>query len=1064
MQRSTLPHRVAFLVLAFMTLASRTYTQTPQGQILGKITDVTGAVIPGANLTLENQLTGIKQTTVTNDNGDYAFSNLNSGIYRVSVEKSGFKTGVYNEIRVQVAEKKRVDVQLEVGEVTAKVEVMGAAALIETDTSTVGTIVSQREVTEIPLNGRDFSQLALLTPGVRPAGTNYTSNMYIQVGGTPWNKNSYTINGIDNTLDIFSGPSIAPSIDAIQEFRIDRSQFTAEYGRGGAEIHVLTKSGTNDWHGAVWEYLRNYALNAGNYITHEQDSLKRNQYGFNLGGPIVKSKAFFFFNWEGQRQRSTSQLVGSVFTDKMRTGDLSEFPDPIIDPLTGQPFPGNVIHADRLDPVSVDYMNALFPRANQPGVASNVVRRFITRQDWDQYTARVDYQPSSKDTLFFHLLAQPRSGTSEPYDPSVLQGLQDNHLYNGGIGWNRSWTPRTTTETRLGLRRERLLAEPIPPDQLPSTNIRGLGGHATRLPYFFISPYYFFDSGFIPISFSQRAFDFSQNIGLVRGNHLLKAGFVGRYQKSLEDQFPERWPRLQFFGTYTGNGVADYLLGYPFYQEEWLSYYPKGHNYGDYSAFFHDDWKVTPWLTLNLGLRYDLLTLPVERRDQYANWTPSMPDKIILAGDSPYTPGIPDQVLLDVYKDYYVTASQAGLPKRTLGFGDHNNFAPRFGFAWRPFKDNKTVFRGGYGIFYILEDGNHNSNPLFNPPYWGSVFTLNTTPLPSVTIADPWATGPGSFPNPVVYARDAHMRSSYMQQISLGIQRELPWGMVGEVNFQDQNSKKLESSYNFNQPPPGPGDISSRIPFPAMSSFLWRLQHDGYARYDALELVVRKTSAHYTFQWSHTWAKNLQRDPSFWVGAYYDIINPYDLGAFYGPVNYVPHLDKLHFILDLPVGKGRRLVDREGVLNAVLGGWTVSGFATLYQSGDPLTVTWSGDPANVGSFNSRPDRVKRGKIDSPTAEKWFDTSAFVAPAPGTFGNSGTGILFGPSRKFFDFGIYKNFAIREGIKLQFRTEMFNAFNHPNQGNPLTLANAPAFGRIPTKLQTPRVIQFALRLTF
>jgi hypothetical protein len=334
------------------------------------------------------------------------------------------------------------------------------------------------------------------------------------------------------------------------------------------------------------------------------------------------------------------------------------------------------------------------------------------------------------------------------------------------------------------------------------------------------------------------------------------------------------------------------------------------------------------------------------------------------------------------------------------------------------------------------------------------VSVTNTTPAPTFTINDPFSGGVAGLPPPGGFYRDPYMRTPYLQQFTFGIQRELPWQMVADVNFQDQNSKKLESSWNLNQPPPGPGAVAGRRPFAELGPSIGGTFHEGKSRYDALEMSVRKSSAHYTFQWSHTWAKNLSRS----------VVDPYNRDLFYGPTGYVPHLDKLHFIVDLPFGRGRRWLNAGGIANQILGGWTLSGFATLYQSGSPLNITWNGDIANIGGGGARPQRIKDGRIDNPTMSQWFDTSAFIAPLPFTFGNAGTGIIFGPSRQAFDAAINKNFPIRENVRIQFRTELFNAFNHPNWANPNTTANGLSFGQILTKSQDPRVIQFAMRLEF
>jgi hypothetical protein len=548
-----------------------------------------------------------------------------------------------------------------------------------------------------------------------------------------------------------------------------------------------------------------------------------------------------------------------------------------------------------------------------------------------------------------------------------------------------------------------------------------------------------------------------QNVSVFRGKHLIKAGFDGRRQALNRKEFGSTAIGLNFTGAYTGFGAADFLLGLPFTASESLPPTDRVQSYDDYSLYVQDDWKVTSNLTLNLGLRYDLATLPNEKYDRWTAFNPSL-RKVVVAGDRIRTEyAVPE--LLAAYQSFLIPAAQTSLPVHTLVFGDHNNFAPRIGFAWRPLSNNnKTVVRGGYGIFYLLGDGNINfNNAGYALPYGGTVSSVNTTPVPSFTIESPFGSGTAPPPPIGAYYIDPHTRQPYLQQMTLGVQHEMPWGVVGEINLQDQHSLKLESSWNANQPPAGgSGPLQSRRPYPEFSSTISANFHEGHARYRAAEFVLRKSSAHYTFEWSHTWAKNLSRTSA---------TDPYNRNLFYGPSDYVPHLDKLNFVVDLPFGKGRKLLNKGGVADTLVGGWTISGLGNLYQGGSPFTIGWSGaDPSGTGTFIARADRVKSGKISNPTAAEWFDTSAFVAPTPGTFGNAGTGILIGPSSFSYDVGIFKAFRVRENVRFQFRTEMFNVFNHPNLAMPQTTANAPGFGSILTKSQVPRVIQFALRLEF
>jgi outer membrane receptor protein involved in Fe transport len=1049
-------------VLLLATCISALLAQIPQGAIQGNVTDPTGAAIPNASVTLHQDETGIERVSKATEAGVYSLNYLNSGTYRLIVKAAGFKKAEYPGIRVQVGDKIRLDARLEVGDVSTAIEVKGAATLVQSESATVGSIVSTREVVDMPVRGREFSQLALLAPGVRSAGTTGAALVTefataVQTGGTSSGKNSYSVDGVDNTFNVWNGPAMNPSIDAIQEFRLERSQFSAEYGRGGAELQLVTKAGTNNFHGALWEYMRNKALNGGNYITHEQDGLRRNQYGANLGGPILKNRLFFFGNWEAQRERNALQLRGTVLTDAMRSGDLREYPLTVNDPSTGKPFPNNTIPKDRLNPVSLSYANAVMPKANYPGFPLNLIHTFRATRDWDQGIGRVDYQLSSKESLFFRASYQPRNGIGQPITAAAIAQGEDFSFFNFGAGYTRTWSPALVTETRFGLHKEHLLVDNAKPDQLPTNPVKGYGPNQPppdRIHVFNVRDLTSFGQYGFPIGFQQSAPEFVQNASFFKQRHLIKVGYAGRMQRMNRTGFPSYWFNFNFNGTFTGAGPGDFLLGIPLTANELLGFAPIHQRYQDHSFFVQDDWKVTSRLTLNLGLRYELATLPSETDNLWGNLDPAT-KKVVVAGDKVRTDLMPDPIIYQTFQSLFVPATQTSLPSRTLGFGDHNNFSPRIGFAWRPLEGNKTVIRGGYGIFYLLEDGNTEANNTSNPPYAGArVSATNVAGAPTFKVDEPFAAGIAGLAPPAAYYRDPHMRSPYLQQTTLGVQRELPGRILADITFQDQNSKKLESLWNMNTPVLGSDPINSRRPFYDVfkTATIQGVFHEGSSRYNALESSIRRQSAHYTFQWSLTWAKNMVRS---WVYAY-------DRSAFPGPTGY-PLSNKVHFIADLPFGKGRTWLSQGGLLNQIVGGWTVSGFAT-FDSGQYLTVDWSGDSANVSVSGVRPTRIGSGIVSNPNPKRWIDPAAFTAPVPGTFGNSGTGILTGPSSRSFDTGIFKVFQIRETLRLQFRTEMFNAFNHPNLDRPQTTANGIYFGQILSKVQEPRVIQFALRMTF
>ena len=908
----------AATAIAMVCSINSGYAQAPQAQVLGSVTDPSGAVIQGAAVTLQNEQTGIRKSAVTNDSGGYVFTYLESGFYSVTVEQPGFETKVHSGIQVQVAEKKRVDVELQVGEVTKQVEVVGGAALLQTDSATVGFTVSRREVVDIPLNGREFSQLGALMPGVTSSGT--TGSFMgrwatsLRVGGTKDKTNSFTLDGVDNSTSFFGGPGINPSVDSIQEFRLDKNLFSAEFGRAGAQFHVVTKTGTNSFHGSLWEYHRNYAVSAGDYRTHSRDNLLRHQFGGNIGGPIVRNKLFFFFNWESTRENDSIQEVGSMLTDKMRQGDFSEWPTPVIDPQTANPFPGNVIPRSRLHPIMVDMVDAMMPRPNRPGIVNNYIRRTPLRDTWNQPSVRADYNISGKDTLFYRLSYHPRDvqkNNGAGYTASIVEL----GFFNTGAGWTHTWSPTIISESRFGYHQERDFAYHLPHETIGGRNptevitVLHSKDQVDHLPGFSGRDFSAFGQTGIPYNFDSDNLEFANNLTISKGNHLLKLGFSYIHFDYLSPRGPSKysWPNPQFQGIFSNAGPADLMLGLPSFSVGWLRHAPKLLDWDDIGIFLQDDWKISPSLTINIGLRYDLYMRASSKDNTWESFD-LVRRKMILAGDSTDPRANADPFLVNAYKGNFIFGSETELPKRTLMHGDHNNFAPRIGFAWRPFKHNKTVVRGGYGVFFQRPDGWLLATYQVVPPYGGQLDVPNNTQNPH-TVSNIFG-GDIALPPPPPVWLDPNLRDTYLQQINFGIQQELPGEMVGEIVFQDQHSLKMERRYDINRPPPGgSGPLQPRRPFPEYLNFS-SYNHEGTARYDGVDISLRKTSPHYTFQWSHTWAKNMA-DPESLTLLGTGAIDIYNRRQFIGPTAYVAHLNKAHFLIDLPFGTGNA-VDQQG--------------------------------------------------------------------------------------------------------------------------------------------------------
>lgn len=1063
--------RLALLVLLAFGFSVLSFAQVPQGQVLGTVSDPTGASIPAATVTLTNDLTGVVNTATTTTSGDYVFPYLNPGTYSVTVTKDGFETAKVAGFLVEEGQKRRIDAQLKVGEARTTIEVSTTAAPVDTDSAAVGTLYNTHEVTDLPLNGREFSELALLAPTVQDMGT--TGAVGITAGasfatqlligsGQIWYANNYTYDGIDNTFPLISGAALNPSIDSIQEFRIDRSQFEAEYGRGADEIEIVTKTGTNQLHGAAWDYVRNGDFDAGDYYLHQADQLHRNQFGANLGGPIRKDKAFFFFNYEGQRIANIARELGTVFTPLQRQGNLSEFlPQTIVNPFTGVAYPGNKIPPGSLNAVSLSLMNTYMPLPNLPGVVNNYLEPFPETDSWNQYIARVDFNPTSKDHITGRFAGEPRNGLTPGLSEGSVATLVDSDYYNVAAAWTHNWTSNTLTEFRGGYHHEYILQNSIALPAYANPNIAGVGNSE---PIIEIFPYgvYMIAWNF-PADWHMKSYDWIANVTHIRGAHTIKAGFELENHSWSRPKGPGPEHVVEVFsGVYTNVGVADYMLGIPAAASRPNTFIPTASNqyFGD--GYVQDNWKALPNLTINVGLRYDLITRRKEDNNLLSNFDPAT-GKVVVAGTT-INSQFANAAVLTGNPNLYVTAPQPGYPVGTLANGQHLDFSPRFGFAWRPSRSsNKTVVRGGYGMFYMGYWETVEGNGFAGTPYgYGGGSVTNTTP-PTLGIQNPFAAGLGAIPIPEAYYWNPNIHDGYMQQANIGVERELPWSMVAEVNFQEQHALHLNSEINLNQPQATANATPNPLPYPYLQTELEGQVNAGHSQYRNMELILRRHTTHTNFEMSYVWGKNLQvLSPE----------DPYHPNEFYGPSLYVPKQFKLNYVVDIPVGKGRRFVNRGGVADVILGGWESSA-NLVWSSGGAFTVTTPLDPENVplppqgldGDFSgARPNRVCSGRLSSPTMQQWINTSCFTNPTPGTFGNAGTGILFGPNSWGADWAIFKNFTLHENVKLQYRAEMFNVFNHPNWGGVDAGFLDPTFGQITSMSQSPRQIQMALRLTF
>lgn len=1059
--------------LILMLMASVALAQSFRGTIVGNVRDSSGAVLPGVGVTVTNTGTGAARTAVSSETGDYAVALLPPGTYSVTVALPGFKTEVRSGITLQVDQVARVDVTLQIGEISEKVEVIGDAPLINTESSTVGTVIENQKVVELPLNGRQFYQLNLLVPGATTSvqgSQNSTQGGAFVVNGAREQDNNFLIDGIDNNdlvINIFVVPL---SVDAIQEFKLQSSSYTAEFGRsGGAQINVTTKSGTNDFHGTLFEFVRNDMFDARNFFAIGQakkPKYRRNQFGASFGGPIRKNKTFFFVNTDNTKLRQGVTQTAHVPSLLERQGDFSASGTPIYDPQTyvgatntRQPFPGNRVPADRINPVSRNIMQTYLPLPNLADPRQNFVSAPTAPRDVYQWTVKIDHKLPGNDDLFvrYTFNDDKRYSAFEPFNrfsdvPNFGTHTINRHMH-GGAGWIHIFTPSLVNEARIGYNRFTggIWQEKYKEQEDRNTMV-GMQGS-------FRSPINF---GLARMSItgytnlgdrsaqnrSDNTYQWTDVISYTTGNHRFKAGAdIRRYQFNYLSDGRES---LTFTPTYTtdpgrpsttGNAFADFLLGSPIRSSlplvdgDIVKTFRLWHRTTNSSYYFQDDWKVHPHLTLNLGIRYELNTPVVSPRYRTSNFNPATGYVTIASREKP-----------NVYET------------------DKNNFAPRFGFAWTPFGNTRMSVRGGYGVFYTTKLLNITNSLGSNPPFQGSKNFISDNTIPQITIDSPFS-GAGTPPLPsYTYFPPNDFPDGYVQQWSLNVGREVVPNLVVELGYVGTKGTKLDRARNLNQPVLGPGSAASRRPYPNIANITQKLSAAN-SSYNSLQVKAEKRlSSGLSFLSSYTWSKSID-NASNW--------------NFQGQDNYNLRDDRAlsdfdvrqrwsySFTYELPVGHSRQfLSDLKGIGETILGGWQWSGILSL-QNGNPITATISQDRAITGTGNQRPNRIGDPNLyGKGTPERWFNTDAFALPASGAFGNGGRNGIQGPPVKNLDLSLTKRVNFDERKYLQFRAEFFNLTNHPNFDRPqLDFDGRTTFGRIlSANTYNMRQMQFGLKYYF
>jgi hypothetical protein len=1042
-----------------LPLASQT------ASIAGTVQDSSGAVIPGAIVRAVEADTGLSREVTTNASGYYHFPLLPVGTYTISTEAAGFRKYERAGFSINLGQQAELNPQLEVGNITETVMVTAESPLLNTRSSEVTAMIEQTRMREVPLNGRNPIELAGLLPGVSGVNApqfNLTSNsgVSISVAGSRGNHNSMLFDGSNHSFSFRNIAQMYPSPDSLREFRITRNLFSAEFGTsGGGVLNAITRSGSNEFHGSFYEFLRNDNLNARDSFLPRKTHLIQNQFGFTGGGPVVRNKLFYFGALEFLRVRPEASTV-SAFppTAAERAGDFSASAT-IRDPLSGTPFPNQQIPLDRYDTVSRNILDRFLPLPNQPD--GRLITSASSPVNAYHYIIKLDYQLSSKHT-FYNRFFGANTTQDQPISPSNIPGYAPGRgglktVYNNLFSWAFIPSATTVNEFRASL----LMTEDTVENLNRQNTFQDLGGNFPNIEGHPLIPSRFDVSGRFNLrpqtetDKDEEQFEIYNNFSWQLANHSLKFGgrwHHGFYKPRIYDQ--SKAGTFTFDRSITGNALADFILGRPVSMSIVSPNFSRDSPGDQYGFYIQDDWRVTPELTLNLGLRYELQIPWIEERGIWSTLYknsgfqstrfPNAPVDMAFHGD----PGVPDGMI------------------RT----DKNNFQPRFGFAYRPGSLKHTVFRGGAGMFgeinnvdIIQNTGQpfQFNNTFFDirqlsDPLRGLGFLPLNRELDNPTFTPPFTL---DYPNP-------NYRSGYIFHYNFLIQHEFARNWSLEAGYVGKSSRKLSRSLPANPALFIPGQSSRtnieqrRIFRPGLYGSLTESSSSANSNYNSLQLeVIHRMSSGFLIQAAYTYAKSLDNVSGLTLGGITP--NPFDWSSSWGPSDFdITHNANLSYVWELP------RAGRSSFHKILLHDWELTGILAA-RTGTPFSVFSGQDIALSGTGSQTADvvgdpvRDHANKADA--VQEWFETSAFTVPETGRFGTGARNNVRGPGFWNLNFGVFRNIPAGERFRLQFRSEFFNVFNPTNLGNPNNTLNNIACGRI-LGGSSPRVIQFAFKLYY
>ena len=1064
------------LLITVLALVGLVRAADVTGSIDGVVKDQSGAVATGIDVSVTNNGTNASYRAVTDNTGSYFLRELPVGDYTLTVEANGFKKFVANNLRVQVNEAIRVDINLEVGNVAETVDVSGQAETVDTNSITLKNVVDQQRIENLPLNGRNPTQLMQLVAGVQPdnqnanvtSDTTYPGVTPVAVNGGRANTTNYILDGAENNDHYSNAPNPMPNPDALQEFSVQTNTFSAEFGRNvGGIVNAVTRSGTNQIHGSVFEYLRNTDLNASNFFTPGQgDGLKRNQFGATIGGPVFipklydgRNKTFFFFSYQGTRTRQApSKVEQPVPTEAERNGDFSGIGQTIYNPFKGGiPYPNNQIPASDISPVTAAVLNSYIP-APPPG--TDTISYAIPHSlDDDQYMVRIDHNITDRNRLMGRFFTSEANQTAFLAPGNYFSSTPGANWRNTSVAADDTYTitPNLVNTALFSFNRTNNLNQPT----YPAKGLAQLGSdmYNDSMPeiYLQVNGYFLLDTGDTNTFFRQE-YQFNDTVRWSKGRHQISAGVDWNHGLGDINNNYRANGYFTFDGSspFTGNALADFMIGKFYNLEQGVGEY-KNTRFNMFSLFAQDSIRLTRRFTLDLGLRWDPFFPYTDELGKLASYYPGQ--------QSTRYPNAPPGIL-------YI--GDKGVP--VGGYNrDWANFGPRVGFGWDVFGDGSTAIRGGYGIYYDHPNTISTNSQADQAPF-GTVVIINGNSANSLSV--PWAGTTNPFPgsiNPpkdvqfvlpdVAYMYTTGLKNAQLQSWNLTLERKLPGQFVVRAAYAGSKGTHLASLREGNpgiySPDATTSNTDERRPLYPNFSQVTLVEPGDNSSYNALQLTLeRRFSKGFTLLANYTFAKSIDTS-SYNKQTGQTVTDPFNRAFDRGVSDFdQTHIFNLSGLWNLPINPANRFV------HAVIGGWQLSGILTL-RSGEPFSVYSGSDNSYSGVGSDRADLVATPYLSGDRSRgeevaEYLNPAAFGPNTPGTFGNTSRNMFFGPGFASADLSLQKVFHPIERLGIQFRAEAFNAFNHANLYNPVNTLG-PTFMQINTAFD-PRILQFAMRLQF